>query len=641
MSSKSRHQHTPRKPSQSVDHVDGGQADLPSIEDFEEIVHVPEGRSRFQYIALIGLMIFLLIVFIVPSAFQDALTGGDQRGELPAVTWETPSGVFSMTSTDFLLEKRKEDSFRRTVNPYARTTPSSAEVAATLLLDQLSLDAGVYVSDDAVIESLRGFVQQLGGVEQYKQYMQSSYSGQTVAFETALRRAMRTSRYLETLGRLGAKPSADEIETTWVEQHKEYAFDYIEALASDFKEDALAETPDDATLEAWLGEQPEWKRNTMMTEKAWRLGSAFVNIGEEPSVALLERYPLPEGFDAAAEGEHFYTSYSYLAFKLDEPRIGEDGEELRYIPKEELADQLAASARALTALTAWQEDLKLRLEAGATADIAAEATELGVGWIESSEARDRAALLEDKQYGGGLLTGPLASAVEGDMIEGIIVTNQVIEVVEVLEVVEPKLPPFLALREQVVSDWAGEHSASLAAAYLEDKLTEAGSPETLDAEAFAALANDDDRLTLGLRDWMDQSNSNGSTSFEPASLFIRIQAQALGLYDLSEGGLAAPTVSNGKDRAFLVRSLGSRDRPFSDATPADIEAVQTSLKQSAMVSFRGAFSSDTDELPAYLVQTYKLALPEEAAYKKKQAEERAEREAKAKGGQGSEESQDS
>jgi len=629
MSSKSRHQHQARKPKQSVEHVDGGNADLPSVEDFQEVIHAPEGRSKAQFIFLIGLMIFLLIVFIIPSAFQNALTGGGDREQLPAVSWTSPVGDFTMSPTDFILEKRQEDSFRRTINPYVRSTPSSAEVATTLLLDELSLEAGVFVSDASMIEALSGFATQLGGVEAYRNRMMGGYPGGAPAFEGALRRAMRTSRYLEMMGRLGAKPAVGEIEATWTGQHKEFAFDYIEAPASNFEQAALAEVVDDAALEAWFAEQPEWQQNALKTQKAWRLASAFVNIGEEPPAALLAAYPLPEGFDAAAEGDHFYTSYSYLAYKLAEPIEDEEGNKVLYVAKEDVADELAQSAKTLAAMNAWRADVKERMDAGETVDVAAEAAELGLTFVEGKEARERADLVDDKDYGGGVLTGQLGGASVGDVLAGVIVTAKVLEVVEVLEVAEPQMPPFAEIRDQVVDKWAGAHAAELALAYLEEKLATAGAPETLDAEAFAALAEGDDKVTLGLRDWMDISSNDSPSAFEPASLFIRIQAQTLGLYDLEAGELAAPAISSGKDRAYLVRSLGSRERDFAEATPADLDVVRNSLEQAAMASFRGAFSSDSDELPEFLVETYKLALPDDTANKAKQEAERAKREADA------------
>ena len=624
MSSKSRHNHEPRKPSQKVDHVDGGHADLPSLEDFQEIVHVPEGRSKFQFLFLIGLMIFLLIVFIIPSAFQNALTGGDDREELLAVSWVTETGEHSMSNSDFINEKRREDTFRRTLNPFVRSTPSSSEVASMLVLDQLSSDAGVWVPDADLSKALAGIAEQLGGIEQYKQYLSARFPQGAPGFENSVRRGMRITRYLETIGRLGAKASASEIESTWKAQHTEYAFDYIEAPASAFEDEAMAEVVDDATLEAWFAARPEWERNALKTQKAWQLASAYVNIGAAAPAALLERYPLPADFDAAAEGDHFYTAYSYLAYRLEQPRLDDEGNELRYVPKEEVAPELAAAAEAQTALRAWREDIKARNDAGETVDLAAEAAELGVTFVAGKAQRERAELVEDQEFGGGVLTGQLGSAKAGDILNGVIVTAKVLELVEVLEVREPELPPFAKIRDSVAASWSKAHAAELARAYLEEKVAGATS---LDATSFAALAIDDDKLTLGLRDWMDVSATDAPAAFEPASMFIRSQAQVLGLYELPEDGLSTPAIASSKDRAFLVRSLGSRERDFSTATPAEVDVVKNSLQQASLAAFRGAYMSEEGELPKYLVEAFQLALPQEEFNEKQQAEERATREA--------------
>ena len=110
MSSKSRNDRKSRNEAHApIEHVDGGVAEAPSVEDFlgEDTIHVPVGRNRFQFIFLIGLLIFLLIIFIVPGAVQNSLGKGD-NSNLPMVSYETEVGITTWSLLDFQMEIRAE-----------------------------------------------------------------------------------------------------------------------------------------------------------------------------------------------------------------------------------------------------------------------------------------------------------------------------------------------------------------------------------------------------------------------------------------------------------------------------------------------------------------------------------------------------
>lgn len=626
MSSKSRHNHKPRKPQEDVDHVshvDGGQAALPSIEDFDEVIHVPEGKSRFQFIFLIGLLIFLLIIFIIPSAFQNAVTGGSGSGDaLPGVSWTTAKGDFSMTSVDFTDARRLEDAYRRMTQQGGRRSPSPEETATTLLLDHLSREAGVYISDTAVIAQLRQLLGQTGNMASYKGYLNANFPGGTAGFEKHVRGRMRIQRYMQLIGRVAAKPLATEMVSAWEDQHAEHAFDYIQAEAASFSDEAMKVIIGDAALETWFGERPDWEQNAQKTEDAWRLGAAYINIGEAAPAALFERYPLAAEFDPVAEGEKFYSSYSFQAFKLDEPRTDDEGKEIRYKLLEEVTDEVAVAAAAQVAMNAWRADIKDRQDRGITVDLAAEAAELGVSFIESKTFQERSALVEDTRHGGGPVTGQLTNTETGALLNGVLVTAEVLEIVSMVEHREPALPAFAEYREAAAEAWAKDYGRSLA---MDHMIALRGDHENLDAAGFAALVEGDPRVTMGVRDWLERTE-RGEFSAEPSSLLF-MQAEQYGFFALEEGEMTDAIESFTKDTVFIVRSLGKRMRDFSEASPADLDAVRTSMSQKAMGDFLSAYGSEDEGLPQYLVDTYQLALPQDTAYKLKTAAERAEREA--------------
>ena len=626
MSSKSRNNPTPRKPQTKVDHVDGGQASLPSVEDFDEIVHVPEGKSRFQYLFLIGLLIFLLIIFIIPAAFQNVATGGSESGVLPGVTWETPEGgAYEMSYPDLIEAMRREEKFRRVLSGGSNSTPTPEEMATQLLLQELATEAGVYVSNESLATTIKPFVEQLGGRDRYIQFTLQNFGTKgTVAFEDYLRRGIRTERYLRLVGMLAAQPKPGDLEEQWVKDNVEYGFDYLAIKSEGFVDAAKAEAPDDDALQAWFDGRSDAEKNRFKTAQSWRLATAYVPIGEAAPNALLERYPLPEGFDTVKEGELFYNMHSYQAFKLEEPTLDDEGNEVKYQSLEDVRPLAEAAAQVKTAVTAWRADLKARTEAGEAVDLAAEAAELGITYVESMAARTREEIVADTMYGGGPVSSFLGTTQAGNLMNGAIVTPKVIEIVKVAETVEPQLKPFSEIRDDVIDLWAKERARDLALDFATALMSDT---ETMDADAFAALA-EDERVELKARDWQ---TGRGWTGVMPDAedtfgFFLLIQGETLGLYDMEAGAASEPT-PNG-DEVFVVRSRGTREQDFSKATPAEVEASRATLSQTLTVNFQKAFSSeDEDSLPEYLVKTYKLAVPESEAMNKRAAEERAKRKA--------------
>lgn len=626
MSSKSRYNKESNTPSSTVDHVDGGTANAPTMEEFEEYVHVPEGRSRTQFILLVGLMIFLLIVFIIPAAFQQTLTGGG-GDEFPAVAYETAGGEFSMSSADFYTAKRLDDSFRRVATPWLRKTPTHEETATTLLLDTLAREAGVRVSDQDLRDSLIQLAEQIGGKDAYTQYLQASFPGGAAAFERTVRRGIRINRFLELTTRLAAAPTADRVELAWLEEHKEYAFDYLFVETSLFEDAAKALEPTDEVLQTWIDARPTWELNQLKSAEAWSLGSAFFRFDQAAPDALLAKYPLADDFDVEAAGASFYTSNSYLVYQLDEPRTDEDGNEIRYAPLEEVADSAQAAARVEAALAMWRDDVAARSAAGEDVDLALEAQELGLGWRETPGPQERQALVTDQEFGGGILTSQLPTLSPGDVAGSVIVTKEVLQVVELIEHIEPVLPPLADIREEVLNRWARENSNELAVDFLTELV---GDATNLDAEAAMALAASDERIQSGRRDWLDRAAPADADpdAFEAGNLFVRTQAGQLGLYELGEGDLSAVTLSSTRDRVYLVRSLGSRDLEFSQATPAEVAAIEGLVMNEARMDLRTAYIGDAEgELSAFLVENYKLRLPASEESERKRLEEEAKEQA--------------
>ena len=150
------------------------------------------------------------------------------------------------------------------------------------------------------------------------------------------------------------------------------------------------------------------------------------------------------------------------------------------------------------------------------------------------------------------------------------------------------------------------------------------------AEAAMALAASDERIQSGRRDWLDRAAPADADpdAFEAGNLFVRTQAGQLGLYELGEGDLSAVTLSSTRDRVYLVRSLGSRDLEFSQATPAEVAAIEGLVMKEARMDLRTAYIGDAEgELSAFLVENYKLRLPASEESERKRLEEEAKEQA--------------
>jgi hypothetical protein len=607
MSSKSRHDHDHKNEAHApIEHVDGGIAEAPSVDDFlgEETIHVPEGKSRFQFIFLIGLLIFLLIIFIIPGAFQNVFSP-NEGNSLPVVSWETPAGPMEWNSTEFMMEKRAEAAY---LSIYGmRGTPSEEAVATTLMLDTLAQEAGVVVPDKQVVEIIRGLAEALGGTEAYKLRMKQAFAGGTKTYERVARRQLRIGKYQTMLSRIAIAPPASRLEAEWHKAHELAAFDYIETATDLYTAAALVEVPNDEGLEVWFNARPDYEKNSFKSAEKWTIGSAFYRLGDEAPAVLAERFPMAEDWDAEAEALRFYQTYSYLMFRLEEEITDENGEITRYVPQEDVDADCRSYSSILASIKAWNEDVTARTAAGEVIPFAKEAAELGLGWHVSVEPMGRTELLADTEFGGGILSSQLLNTEPGQLLKTAIVGKQTIQVAKVMSRQEPTLPEFSTFRDDIANRWADERSGGLAVEALE-ALTAA---ESLTAEAFEALTADNPAFTMGMRDWLDTSGSfaDDPNGMEPANLFISLQGASIGLNELEEGELAAAALGTSKTSAFLVRSMGKQAVPFGDANPGQLQQLSDAADRSARTSLMTAFMPIDDILPAYLVENYKMSMP--------------------------------
>lgn len=622
MSSKSRHDRKSQNEAHApIEHVDGGEAEAPSVEDFlgENTIHVPEGKNPLQFVFLIGLLIFLLIIFIIPEAFQNSVAG-DGPDNTPMASWTMGDELVEITPAVFMTEKRAEAAALKVRG--MRITPSDAEMATILLTDSLAQDAGVVVSDEMVVDYIKAVAESLGGSDNYKALMAREFEGGAQTFERVVRRGLRVNTYLALIARVAVAPSADLLADAWNEQHEEFAYGYITASAADFKDAAMAEVPTDEDLELWFAGQPEWERNVLKTDEKWTIGSAFFNVEEAAPEALTDRYPLAEDWDLEAQATAFYQNNSYFMFKRDEEITDEDGEINRYFSQEEVQTKCENGAVALASMKAWRADMGVRMEAGEEVDIALEAQELGLGWHESDEAMTRGQLLDDADFGGGMLSTQVQTTEPGQLIPSAIVGKNTIQVAKVLSNLEPALPAFAEIRDVVAGNWADDRSGELAKEALA-ALTDA---ENLGDAEFQALADSSESFTYGMRGWLDKGGkyTDDPDRDQPANRFLMIQSMVLGLDELEEGDLTQATLASDGQNAYLVRSLGSRPLDFSTANPAQLAALKNTVNGAASTDFRKAYSAQGDELSEYLMTRYDLKLPSAEKY----AAEKAEKEAK-------------
>ncbi len=647
MSSKSRkHSQTPRKQARRPEDDSAGQPaaaasksssgenpDEPSLQDFlESEIKTPEGKSPLVYASMILLLVFLLIVFLLPpGAFQN--TG---RQNPVVFRWEHPeAGTQTLKSSEFTLEKRKLNELMQIFSGQ-NARLEDEQVARMLIQDALAAEAGITVGDTELLDALVPLAEAVGGTRAYEQYVNARFFGGVQPFEETVRRFLRLSKYESLVQGLATLPSRETIEELWSEQ-QEKRYLVARFMAEDFADAARAELPDTAGLEAWFADLEDFRRDSYKRPEARSAEIVGVLLGEGASpdeAALLEAYPLPEDWDDSTQAKIFYDSHFFARYErpedeIEEPAEGEAPQVAdRYYSFEEVEAQAARDARLKAGLDAWYKDVAAREEAGETVDLSAEAERLGLDYAEGDRALTRTEWTAEGGFNGRFLAGRLFVLGEaGNLTNGVTVGDQSMCVARLTEIVDPALPPFEELAEELGEAWVSERQVELAEAqargliealeadYPREEATEDEAENPLatgpalivpGSEAFEGAASAAGGELL-VRDWLPPrvAESDDPNYSEPANEFIRTRGFLFNSFEV--GQVSEPLEDRAEDAWYVVRLDGARSMPLERMKPNDLQGF---LSRSAMTQ-RQTFVTEGPFSMGVMREQYDLKLPED------------------------------
>ncbi|QDU69065.1 hypothetical protein [Engelhardtia mirabilis] len=592
MSSKSRNQ-PPRKEQQVLPRAkadDGSEHHEPSEQDFleaEELLKTPKGRSPLTYAFLIFLLIFLLVVFLAADAFYAMRSGGG--GTNVVMRWEHPiDGPQKVKLVDF-------ERMSRTLAVTAGQRDMEPEqVASFMVADSLAEAAGIAVSDAELREQLVTMIQGLGGMTQYRRQIDSiGIPGGIKAFEETVRKMLRQQRYRALLSSMDSMPDVEELERTWMDRHQLRTFDYTYTSIEDERQRAFGEDPDDATLQAWFDERPDFERNQYRSpqrQKVELIGAVLTDPTRNFD-ALLAAYPDAEDADLEARAQEYYNRSYFARFKrpvpLDPPEDGstEDFANRIYFPFEDVREECLREAAIKNALMGWRADIDARVAIGEEIDLAAEAELLGLDYLAPEQPLTQTEQRELDGLGGVYIAGALAQMkTPGAFTPEVTIGATALTVARMLELVEPTVPPLAEIRGKVLEAWADARAVELASETLDavrDTMTGLIGEDQVATADFETFSDAVKTAGLPLERVSDLDRSADFTDIEdedPAQRFLRTRSE---FATFEAGQVSEPLKGFDGERVYLVRLDSVRDPDLSAMTAKQFQQLLEQQKQMA------------------------------------------------------------
>lgn len=570
----------------------------------DDFVIVPKERSRLTYLMMLGLMLFVLLIFTVGDLFSSVAGGGGGGGVDEVVMRWTPPG-----GEEVEVHASEMGKAMRTVNTLAdlgfyrplnrdndpRASVEEEDAALMLVLDRLARDNGIEISDAEFTKRLvRG-----GWDGARMRQVADQFRTTTRAIELEIRTGLRMTKFrsmVESMVFMAADPS--EVESTWQERNPEFQFQVVEIENASYKERAAADVPDDAALTEWYHALPIWKQRKLFTEDQVMPHVAFLDGGQEfDSTNLLDRYPLPEGWDADAQAESFYNRYTTTRYKRPEPGEGEEPSDDLYLSFEEVKDRATKDSQVFHALGLFLADLKERTgkaradETFAYPEFRMEAESLGLSFDAPDNLLTRTQVQERAGWGSIESANQLGFLQVDSYSTAVIVNEDSMVFGYVHKKVQPQEPPFADIREDVVDMWADENAGKLAQETLqgmydaflaaeEPKETEeetapkANSVE-VDAATFAA-AVEAAGLTITERPYLGRGEAVNDDREQQTDVGRHLRNQR-DLYMLDDNMVASPGPSMAGTSTYLVRLADKRDPDLSGLKAQDIYQLRSSL----------------------------------------------------------------
>jgi len=576
----------------------------------DDVLHVPRGVSRGTFIFLVGLLIFLMVIWLVPGAML-GIAGGS-AGNPVVARIDLPSGrQVEWRGSDMMVKQRSMmdalsiDWVLGSMLGLDPNKPAPEELLRIIVLDEIARDAGVMVTDDDLREHLTQILQ-IGRAtpEDFQRGVRARGLDQRTLEET-IRKLLRVSRFQQLVGFAGAVPDPAEIEALWRQENAEYAFDYVALEVAGLREEALAQLPDDAALEAWFQGLEKGEQEGLKTaEKRSAEVALYRDAETTPADELLAAYPevVPEGSTAATPEElatRYYNRVYHVRFKKPEVEGAETP--AGYFTLDEVLPQCLAEGPVYFAMQRWIEALAGRKSAGETIDLASEAQAMGLDHQAYLAPLTRAELVADTALGHEeLASAVFETPADGSFYPAPTPLPHGLCVVRANSRTEPELPPFAEIRAQVVELWLAPKMEELAQQKLsalrdgferfEPAPAEPEGPYQVrnepkehrkaSAEAFEAAVRAAG-LELSRRDWLNKAGpAPTDASEEQRTLFT--QARAFGLYDLEADEVAEVGLSYDQKKAYLVRLAGEREVPIENMSPAQYDRYKQGARASAM-----------------------------------------------------------
>ena len=609
MSSKAKHPGPTQHGPQATKNLEG-------LHD-DDVIVVPKGTSKLRFLFLLGLTIFILVIFTVGDELIGSI--GRQARNTDLVSWDNPLiGKRTWTAAEFMDEKVREDDYRSLMRRFMNLGDNfeDEDFAAQLLVDELAKKSGIEIPtaelSKVVYEGMKDVCPPFQNHQIYTMYLKEAGIS-PLRFEGVLRRKLRAIHFQELIGAGAPVADSNAIEVEWKKRHPQVAFDLIEVEHAKFDAEAKALQPDEAGMKAWFDALDnkhslflaDYLPESMAAELvAYRFG------GENTAAGLLERFPRPADKDLEQLAKDYYNQYSSVRFVRETP-LPEDlpvpqGKDRLINSYEEVAELARKESLVLAAFRDWVADIKARKRTGEIINLDAEATTFGLSYRGVDAAKTEAEWSALPEFGGPFMARSVMGTPKDDFSADVALDRTAMTFARALEKVEATPPAYEKVAEKAVAEWLKQKVQALASAKL--NLVRDSFPKPQDTsglehpkadEAAFKAAAEAQGLSVERRDWMSfNEQSQDPDSQKPSHEFLRVNGF---LRNLKLDEVSAVQTNGTRTHSYLVRSLGEREPPVAKVGPGDLAQIQNDINKKNVEAFLAANFS-----PKALSDRYKL-----------------------------------
>jgi len=569
-------------------------------------------------------MIFILLIFVIPGAFQDTLSGGAETGEA-FLSWESLDGTPQVLEEGAFYSKKQEYSRLSGIYPFIgmqeMNASEDADVSRMIVIADIARGAGVRVTDGDLAENILTLFQTAGG---YTDWVNNQPRYSKKEFESTLRDVIVVQRFMRLLAVGAGSVDHEELVRDWQGRHIEYSFYYVEARTAEFESEVEGTLPDAAALEAWLMARPAGEQSKFHTPEAWSADFAVMPLplGEGAGDLLLAAYPRPEDEEASQKARDYHQAFIESRFirpedEADAQGPAPSGSSFSF---EEVEEVCAAEAPIYYSLTDWHLDVQQRVAAGEEVDLAKECERLGLTLVSDGVART----LEDwsgleAEWADGTIGNVLRFTAAGRFTPSLRVQPSGVSVARVVEKFASALPEFSEIESEVAAAWVKDTAATRAKYTLdgiadrigERKVGEPFEPKTT-PEQFATAANNagdhaQKDFTVKRRDFQERSSQlTFGEELTPIEEHLRANTA---LFTLEEGRVVLAQPSQDKESVFLVLVGPTRPADVSKMQPQELTVARSQmLGESVREFFATTFDFESDASKKFMRENFSYYL---------------------------------